>query len=235
MTSHIIGLLLGTEDDWPTAFEEILRRLGPVDGHSFDCERITIEPFSLRDQPRYRHGHRPARVLVLPPPGVAQEGRPDGRRLPAQQPVHVPVDGEARGLLRDDAARAQGAGDGARAVQEPARQLPLRLHRVPLQPVLRPGRHRRQDRLPAVHEALRRRGLARRVADQQRRRAARRLRRQRRDAHAPAEGHRLRRVRPLAVHRGRDDGDEVPAGQADARALRGRARLPGRRTRGSRW
>src|SRR5690349_19246279 len=53
MTRHIIGLLLGTEDDWPTAFQEILHRLGPVDGHSFDCERITIEPFSLRDQPRY--------------------------------------------------------------------------------------------------------------------------------------------------------------------------------------
>ena len=54
----MIGLLLGTEDDWPTAFEEILRRLGPVDGpdgakHVFDCERITIEPFSLRDRPRY--------------------------------------------------------------------------------------------------------------------------------------------------------------------------------------
>ena len=59
MTSarHLIGLLLGTEEDWPTAFEEILRRLGPVDGpdgaHAFDCERITIEPFRLRDRPRY--------------------------------------------------------------------------------------------------------------------------------------------------------------------------------------
>jgi hypothetical protein len=31
-TSHLIGLLLGTEEDWPTAFEEILRRLGPVTG-----------------------------------------------------------------------------------------------------------------------------------------------------------------------------------------------------------
>src|SRR6266704_1214653 len=52
----MIGLLLGTEEDWPTAFEEILRRLGPVktpDGtHAFDCERITIEPFSLRARPR---------------------------------------------------------------------------------------------------------------------------------------------------------------------------------------
>ena len=56
--------------------------------------------------PRARH--RPARVLVLPPARVAEEGRADGRRVPAQQPVHVPVDGEARGLLRDDPARAQG-------------------------------------------------------------------------------------------------------------------------------
>jgi hypothetical protein len=53
MSEHLIGLLLGTEDDWPRAFEEILRRLGPVDGHTFATERITIEPFSLRDRPRY--------------------------------------------------------------------------------------------------------------------------------------------------------------------------------------
>jgi hypothetical protein len=57
-TRHLIGLLLGTEDDWPTAFEEILRRLGPVTGpdggqHAFDVERLTIEPFSLRARPRY--------------------------------------------------------------------------------------------------------------------------------------------------------------------------------------
>jgi hypothetical protein len=55
---HLIGLLLGTEEDWPTAFEQILRRLGPVTGpdgsrHEFDCERITIEPFWLRYKPRY--------------------------------------------------------------------------------------------------------------------------------------------------------------------------------------
>jgi hypothetical protein len=55
---HLIGLLLGTEDDWPRAFEEITRRLGPVAGpdggrHEFGTERITIEPFRLRDKPRY--------------------------------------------------------------------------------------------------------------------------------------------------------------------------------------
>jgi hypothetical protein len=58
-TRNLIGLLLGTEEDWPRAFDEILRRLGPVKGgdgtrHTFDCERITIEPFSLRDRPRYQ-------------------------------------------------------------------------------------------------------------------------------------------------------------------------------------
>jgi hypothetical protein len=57
-TRHLIGLLLGTEEDWPRAFDEILRRLGPVAGpggtrHVLDCERIAIEPFSLRDRPRY--------------------------------------------------------------------------------------------------------------------------------------------------------------------------------------
>jgi hypothetical protein len=56
--NHLIGLLLGTEEDWPAAFEEVLRRLGPVRGadgsdHVFGCERIMIEPFSLRDRPRY--------------------------------------------------------------------------------------------------------------------------------------------------------------------------------------
>ena len=27
--THLIGPLLGTEDDWPTAFEQYLARLGP--------------------------------------------------------------------------------------------------------------------------------------------------------------------------------------------------------------
>jgi hypothetical protein len=56
--NHLIGLLLGTEDDWPTAFESIVRRLGTVtDGtgaeHTFDVERVTIEPFDLRAKPRH--------------------------------------------------------------------------------------------------------------------------------------------------------------------------------------
>jgi len=55
---HIIGLLLGTEDDWPQAFEALVGRLGPVtDGagtaHRIETRRVTIEPFNLRDRPRH--------------------------------------------------------------------------------------------------------------------------------------------------------------------------------------
>jgi hypothetical protein len=54
---HLVGLLLGTEDDWPRAFESLLAGLGPVCDdagrrHVFATERLTIEPFSLRAKPR---------------------------------------------------------------------------------------------------------------------------------------------------------------------------------------
>ena len=55
---HLIGMLLGTEEDWPTAFESLARRLPSTishngEEHSVDLERITIEPFDLRAVPRY--------------------------------------------------------------------------------------------------------------------------------------------------------------------------------------
>jgi len=57
-TTHLIGLLLGTEDDWPRAFEELTRRLGTVTdasgrAHRLTTERVSIEPFNLRDRPRH--------------------------------------------------------------------------------------------------------------------------------------------------------------------------------------
>jgi hypothetical protein len=57
-TEHLIGLLLGTEEDWPRAFEELVRRVGTVRDpagaeHRLRTERITIEPFDLRYRPRY--------------------------------------------------------------------------------------------------------------------------------------------------------------------------------------
>lgn len=56
--NHLIGLVLGTEEDWPGAFEAIVRRLnGPIDydgvSHALMTERVTYEPFDLRAIPRY--------------------------------------------------------------------------------------------------------------------------------------------------------------------------------------
>ncbi len=54
---HLVGLLLGTEDDWPRVYDSLLGKVGPVRDaagrdHVFAAERLTIEPFSLRAKPR---------------------------------------------------------------------------------------------------------------------------------------------------------------------------------------
>jgi hypothetical protein len=58
MPEHLIGLLLGTEEDWPSTFERLVERIGPVrhggETHRFPTERIVVEPFDLRYRPRYR-------------------------------------------------------------------------------------------------------------------------------------------------------------------------------------
>lgn len=56
--NHLIGLVLGTEEDWPSAFEEMVRRVGqPISfegaEHTFTTERVTYHPFDLRQVPRY--------------------------------------------------------------------------------------------------------------------------------------------------------------------------------------
>jgi hypothetical protein len=54
---HLIGLVLGTEDDWPTAFEALAARVGVFDWrgerHELEIERVFNEPFDLRYKPRY--------------------------------------------------------------------------------------------------------------------------------------------------------------------------------------
>src|SRR6476619_6596922 len=57
-TDHLVGLLLGAEEDWPSTFEALARRLGVIsapDGgqHTLTTERMTIEPFNLRDKARH--------------------------------------------------------------------------------------------------------------------------------------------------------------------------------------
>jgi hypothetical protein len=56
--THLIGMLLGVEEDWPAAFEALLGRadLAVREGgetHHFSTERVTIEPFDLRMKPRH--------------------------------------------------------------------------------------------------------------------------------------------------------------------------------------
>jgi hypothetical protein len=56
--NHLIGLLLGVEEDWPAAFESLLGRAQLAirkggETHTFSTERVTIEPFNLRMVPRH--------------------------------------------------------------------------------------------------------------------------------------------------------------------------------------
>jgi hypothetical protein len=54
---HQFGLLLATEEDWPSAFEGVLGRVGSVhyrgETHDFVTERIKNEPFDLSYVPHY--------------------------------------------------------------------------------------------------------------------------------------------------------------------------------------
>jgi len=56
--THLIGMLLGVEEDWPAAFEALLGRADLAvhhggETHTFTTERVTIEPFDLRMKPRH--------------------------------------------------------------------------------------------------------------------------------------------------------------------------------------
>jgi hypothetical protein len=54
---HLVGLLLGMEEDWPRAFETLARRIGVFSHagteHVLDTERVEIEPFNLRAPARH--------------------------------------------------------------------------------------------------------------------------------------------------------------------------------------
>ncbi len=58
MTTRKVGLLLGDENDWPSAIEALFRRFKPTihygkDTTSLDVERIRIHPFALRADTSY--------------------------------------------------------------------------------------------------------------------------------------------------------------------------------------
>ncbi|MHB8468882.1 MAG: ATP-grasp domain-containing protein [Gaiellaceae bacterium] len=55
--TDLVGLVLGTEEDWSTAFERLTTHLGPFEWRGrtreLAVERVTNEPFDLRYRPRY--------------------------------------------------------------------------------------------------------------------------------------------------------------------------------------
>ena len=57
VNDHLVGLLLGTEEDWPRAFEALVGLMGEFEHggerHRLTTERVTIEPFDLRMKPRH--------------------------------------------------------------------------------------------------------------------------------------------------------------------------------------
>jgi hypothetical protein len=53
LSEATIGLLLGTEEDWPAAFEALVERLGPVGETTLRTKRILNEPFDLRARPEF--------------------------------------------------------------------------------------------------------------------------------------------------------------------------------------
>jgi hypothetical protein len=54
---HLLGLVLGTEEDWPPAFEQLAASVGTFtwrgESHDLATERVFNEPFDLRYTPRY--------------------------------------------------------------------------------------------------------------------------------------------------------------------------------------
>jgi hypothetical protein len=54
---HLLGLVLGTEEDWPPAFEQLAAAVGTFEwrgaSHELATERVFNEPFDLRYTPRY--------------------------------------------------------------------------------------------------------------------------------------------------------------------------------------
>ena len=76
-----IGLSLGADICWPLCFEQIIEAARPRDPRGratpsrFEVERVTIEPFDLRQPCKYDVVARPADALVSHEPRVDQKGR----------------------------------------------------------------------------------------------------------------------------------------------------------------
>ena len=97
-----IGLSLGADTCWPICFEELVKDLDLQlalgnDSVSFEIERVTIEPFDLRQPARYERSGK----LVAP----------DAHRIVALSHRGRPIDEQARFLVATNNYRASGGGN----------------------------------------------------------------------------------------------------------------------------
>ena len=232
--THLIGLLLGTEEDWSGAFEALLERTAPAvrhggETHEFTTERVTIEPFDLRATPRHSLViDRLAHWYYVPREWLKKIALMDGVYLMNNPFTFQSMEKHSAycammrlGLKVPDTwlvPYKQPLADERFAYTASRYNQPFDLAEIA-----------GADRLPAVHEAVRRRRLGRREPGPRRARARGALRRLRPAADAPAEGRRrLRGLRPLALDRPGDDGHALRPGAPAARPLPGRPRLPRR-------
>ena len=236
---HLIGLLLGTEEDWPRAFETLLRRVGPSptrggSAHS-TTERVTIEPFDLRAKPRHDLViDRLAYWYYHPREWLKKVALMDDVYLLNSPFTFQSMEKHAAycammrlGLKVPDTVLVpyKNPPDNARYAYTAARyNRPFDLDAIA-----------EDGRLSAVHEALRRRRWVG-VSRIRTRRAAPRVRRVRAAADAPAgavDGFDV--FARSSVHRRRDDGDELRPGPADARPVLGRRTTSSRRRWATRY
>ena len=211
MTDHVIGLLLGTEEDWPAAFEALVvaaragrraRRCAPSGSSTSRSTCATGPRYSLVID-------RLAWWYDLPRAWLKKVSLMDDVYL-----LNNPFTFQA---MEKHSAYCALMRLGIRVPETwliphkvPPREPALPADRRALQRAVRPRGDRRRHRLPALHEAVRRRPVGRRVARRLAGGAARALRRVGRADDAPADGARgLRRLRALALDRRRDDVDVV--------------------------
>ena len=218
-----------------------MRRVGPAiehggERHEFATERVTIEPFDLRMRPRHALViDRLAHWYYVPREWIKKIALMDGVYLMNNPFTFQSMEKHSAycammrlGLKVPDTwlvPYKQPPADERFAYTAERYNRPFDL-----------DGDRREDRLSAVHEAVRRRRLGRREPGPRRARADRALRRVRPAADAPAaRRRRLRRVRALALDRRRDDGHALRARAPAARPLPGRPRLPRRGRPAARW
>ena len=161
-----IGLSLGADICWPIAYESLLEGLKLDFEHggdrlTFACERVTIEPFDLRQPVKYdvvidrlTHWYSISREWI-------KKAIVLNDLYVYNNPWSIQANEKHTSYCRDDAARAAGARDLDAAGQGlRARRRPRADAAAVRPPVLARG-DRREDRLPVLHEALPRRRLAR--------------------------------------------------------------------------